>query len=135
MTVIDFPELPDHDQISERVRIELGQRLTRLLDRFEMFLEDDPRDFSPGQIANYLTAAKMLGGLYQTFQRPVDKSGSIPADKVEKLLEAARMQAALEAVEAERARIAHERRMALESAGSGVRTALQRERDRQLRNS
>jgi hypothetical protein len=132
MTSIEIVDL-DHDQISERVRMELAQRLTRLADRFEIFLDDDPREFSPGQIANYLTTLKILGSLYQVHQRPVDKSGMVPVDKVEKMIEAASAQAVEEALEAERARIRQESRMALESAGIGVRHALERERARQER--
>lgn len=129
---MDFVEF-DHDQMSERVRMQLAQRLTRLMDKFEIFLDDDPRDFSPGQIANYLSAAKLLGSLYQAHQRPVDKSGMIPADKVEKLIIAACSQAVEEALTAERARIQAERLMSLESARHGVRESLSRERDRQTR--
>lgn len=132
MTFIEIVDL-DHDKISERVRMELAQRLTRLLDKFEIFLDDDPRDFSPGQISNYLTAVKILGSLYQAHLRPVDKSGMIPADRVEKMIEIACAQAVSEALEAERARTALESRAALQSAGTGVRDALRRERDRQAR--
>lgn len=132
MTFIEIVDL-DHDKISERVRMELAQRLTRLLDKFEIFLDDDPRDFSPGQISNYLTAVKILGSLYQAHLRPVDKSGMIPADRVEKMIEIACAQAVSEALEAERARTALESRAALESAGTGIRDALARERDRQAR--
>lgn len=134
MTIIDMVEL-DHDQITEKVRIELARRLTGLLDRFEVFLEDDPREFSPGQITNYLNAVKLLASLYQAHQRPVDKSGMVSAAQVEKLIEIACAQAVAEALEAERARIAHERALALESAGTGIRDALNRERERQLRAS
>lgn len=132
MTFIEIVDL-DHDKISERVRMELAQRLTRLLDKFEIFLDDDPRDFSPGQISNYLTAVKILGSLYQAHLRPVDKSGMIPADRVEKMIEIACAQAVSEALESERARTALESRAALESAGTGIRDALARERDRQAR--
>lgn len=132
MSYIEFVDV-DHDKISERVRIELAQRLIRLVDKFEIFLDDDPRDFSPGQIANYLNAVKLLGSLYQVQQKPADRSGMIPADRVEKMIEAASAQAVQEALEAERARIASESRLALESAGSDVRAALQRERDRRER--
>lgn len=134
MTIIDMVEL-DHDQITEKVRIELARRLTGLLDRFEVFLEDDPREFSPGQITNYLNAVKLLASLYQAHQRPVDKSGMVSAAQVEKLIEIACAQAVAEALEAERARIAHERALALESAGTGIRDALSRERERQSRAS
>lgn len=134
MTIIDMVEL-DHDQITEKVRIELARRLTGLLDRFEVFLEDDPREFSPGQITNYLNAVKLLASLYQAHQRPVDKSGMVSAAQVEKLIEIACAQAVAEALEAERARIAHERALALESAGTGIRDALNRERERQSRAS
>ena len=129
---IDITNL-DHDQISEEVRIRAAARLERLMSRMEVFLDDDPRDFSPGQLAIYLNALKLQGSLYQAFQRPVDKSGMLPAPVVEKMLEQARTEAALEAVEAEKARIALESRLALESAGAGVREALERERDRQSR--
>lgn len=132
MTNIEIQDL-DHDKISEKVRIELAHRLTRLLDKFEIFLDDDPRDFSPGQISNYLSAVKILASLYQAHLRPVDKSGMVSAERVEKLLEAARTEAALEAVENERLRVAAESRMALEAAGTGIRDALARERDRQAR--
>lgn len=134
MTIIDMVEL-DHDQITEKVRMELARRLTGLLDRFEVFLEDDPREFSPGQIANYLNAVKLLGSLYQAHQRPVDKSGMIPADRVEKLIEAACAQAVAEALEAERLAVASRTRLALESAGTGIRDALAVERARQARTA
>lgn len=125
----------DHDKMSDRVRMELASRLTRLLNKYEVFLDDDPRDFSPGQVANYLGAVKLLGSLFQAHQRPVDKSGMVPADRVEKLIEAACVEAVAQALEAERARIASERLLALESAGTGVRAALSRERDRQTRKA
>lgn len=130
----DFFDI-DHDKMSDRVRMELAQRLIRLMDKFEMFLDDDPRDFSPGQVANYLGAVKILGSLYQAHQRPVDRSGLVPAERVEKMIEAACAQAVTEALEAERARAAIESRMAIEAAGSGVREALERERNRQSRAS
>lgn len=134
MTIIDMVEL-DHDQITEKVRIELARRLTGLLDRFEVFLEDDPREFSPGQITNYLNAVKLLASLYQAHQRPVDKSGMVSAAQVEKLIEIASAEAVAQALEAERARIKAETRLALESAGTGIRDALERERLRQSRVS
>lgn len=133
MTIIDMGEMPDHDQVSERVRMELAQKLMHLCGRFEMFLDDDPRDLSPGMVANYLTAVRMLGGLYQTFARPVDRSGSISVERVEKMIEAARMQAAEEAREVLRLEQAADRRLALESAGSKVREDLVRERERRER--
>jgi hypothetical protein len=133
MTIIDMGDLPDHDQVSERVRMELAQKLMHLCGRFEMFLDDDPRDLSPGMVANYLTAVRMLGGLYQTFARPVDRSGMVSLDRVEKMLEAARTQAAAEAREALQLEQAADRRLALESAGSRVREDLKRERDRRER--
>lgn len=132
MTQMDFYDI-DHDKMSDRVRMELASRLTRLVDKFEIFLDDDPRDFSPGQITNYLTALKLLGSLFQVQQRPVDRSGLVPADRVEKMIQAACDVAVAQALEAERARIAVESRLALESAGAGVRDALRRERDRQSR--
>lgn len=132
MTQMEFQDI-DHDRMSDRVRMELAQRLTRLMNKFEIFLDDDPRDFSPGQIANYLNCVKLLGSLYQAHQRPVDKSGMVPADRVQKMIEIACAEAVAQALESERARIATERLMALESAGAGVRDALARERDRQTR--
>lgn len=120
----------DHDQISEQVRMNLAHRLTRLLDRFEIFLDDDPRDLSPGQVSNYLTAVKILGSLYQAHLRPVDKSGLVPAERVEKMIEAACAVAVEQALESERARIASAKVLELESAQSGVRAALERERAR-----
>lgn len=132
MSSMDFYDI-DHDKMSDRVRMELASRLTRLVDKFEIFLDDDPRDFSPGQITNYLTALKLLGSLFQVQQRPVDRSGLVPADRVEKMIQAACEVAVAQALEAERARIAVESRLALESAGAGVRDALRRERDRQSR--
>ena len=125
----------DHDKMSDRVRMELASRLTRLMNKFEIILDDDPREFSPGQVANYLAAVKLLGSLYQAHQRPVDKSGMVPAAQVEKLIEAACVEAVASALEAEKARIASERHLALESAGTGVRAALSRERDRQVRKA
>ena len=124
---------PDHDKVSERVRIDLSVKLQRLAEKYEMFLDDDPRDFTPAQVGNYLTALKMLGSLWQAFQRPVDRSGMVPADRVEKMIEASVAVAVTQALEAERASVAADRRLALESAGSDVRAALQRDRDRQGR--
>lgn len=132
MSYIEFVDV-DHDKLSERVRIELAQRLLRLIDKFEIFLDDDPRDFSPGQLANFLNAVKLLGSMYQVQQKPADRSGLVPADRVEKMIETACALAVAEALEAERARIAQEARLALEAAGSDVRAALARERDRQGR--
>lgn len=132
MTSPDFVQL-DHDQITEKVRYTLAQRLTRYLDRMDVFMDDDPRDFSPPQVSNYLAAVKLLGSLYQAHLRPVDKSGMLPMDRVEKLLELARTEAAAQAVEEFRAQQALENLRALESAGTGVREALVRERDRQSR--
>ena len=132
MTQMEFQDI-DHDRMTERVRMELAQRLTRLMNKFEIFLDDDPRDFSPAQIANYLNCVKLLGSLYQAHQRPVDKSGMVPADRVQKMIEIACAEAVTQALESEKARIASERLVALESAGTGVRDALARERDRQTR--
>ena len=132
MTQMEFQDI-DHDRMTERVRMELAQRLTRLMNKFEIFLDDDPRDFSPAQIANYLNCVKLLGSLYQAHQRPVDKSGMVPADRVQKMIEIACAEAVQQALEVERAGIAAARLTALESAGTGVRDALARERDRQTR--
>lgn len=132
MDSVEFPSL-DHDQITEMVRLDLSRRLKSFLDRMDVFMQDDPRDFTPGQVANYLAAVKIWAALYQAHQKPTDKSGMLSLDKVEQLLAAAREEAAREAVEAERHRVALESRKALESAGAGVRDALQRERDRRAR--
>jgi hypothetical protein len=124
------PQDLDHDRISEEVRTRLAYRLDRLMSRMDVFLEDDPREFSASQLMAYLQAAKVLGSLYQVFQRPQDQAGTVPLERVERMLEAARVQAALDAVEAERVLVQERARMALESAQSKVREDLQGERER-----
>lgn len=120
----------DHDQISQEVRIRLASRLENLLNRMEIFIDDDPREFSASQLTVYLQAVRIMGSLYQAFARPVDQAGFIPAERVERMLEAARIEAAALAVTSERERVALESRLALESARSGVRDRLALERAR-----
>lgn len=100
MTDIDFDNL-NHDRISAEVRIRLAVRLERLLDDLEPMLDPNHPanlgELKPAMVVAYLSAVKQLGSLYQVQQRP--DTDSVPAGKVAKMLEEARIVAAAEAVE------------------------------------
>jgi len=123
VTDIDFDNL-NHDRISAEVRIRLAVRLERLLDDLEPMLDPNHPanlgELKPAMVVAYLSAVKQLGSLYQVQQRP--DTDSVPASKVAKMLEEARILAAAEAVEEYR------RVRELESADkvTQARTALSR---------
>jgi hypothetical protein len=127
MTDIDFDHL-NHDRISAEVRIRLAVRLERLLDDLEPMLDPNHHanlgEVKPAMIVAYLAAVKQLGSLYQVQQRP--DTDSVPASKVARMVEEARILAAAEAVEE------YKRRRELESADKveEARTSLMRALER-----
>lgn len=125
------PSRFDHDRLREEVRIRLAARYERLLNAMEVFLEDDPRDFSAAQLGVYLQAMKGLGDLYQARDKPSQGEDLIPLEKAQRLAELAAVEAAEVARVEERARIAGERVLELEQAGGTLRERLQRLRDRE----
>lgn len=90
----------DHARISNQVRIQLGDRLERMLNNLEKYVRsDDGEPPMPGHLQAYLTGIKLFGNLYQVEKPPRAANDLIEADKVEKLIEAARIAAAAETVE------------------------------------
>jgi hypothetical protein len=91
----------DHARISAQVRIQLGDRLERMLNTLERYVSDeDGEPPMPGHLQAYLTGIKLFGNLYQVEKPPRLDSDLIEAAKVEKMVEAARIQGAAAAVEA-----------------------------------
>ena len=128
MTSIDISRI-DHEKLSQEVRIRLAARLERLLNAMEILIDGDPRDLSASQGSIYLQAVKLLGDLYQVRERP--QSGDmVPADKVQKLVDAAVTQAVEAARIEERELLRTQRLMELEAAGTSARARLQLLRDR-----
>lgn len=127
MTDVDFDNL-DHDRISTEVRIRLAVRLERLLDDLEPML--DPHhpanlgEVKPALVVAYLAGIKQLGSLYQVQQRP--ETDSIPAAKVAKMLEEARILAAAEAVEEFKRLRELESRSRVDEARMSLERALER---------
>lgn len=95
----------DHDRISQEVRIRLAARLEHLLEVLEPQLAPDNHfnmgEVSPGLIQAYLSAVKLLGGMYQVQQRP--DADSVPAARVARMVQEAEQRAARAAVEEFRA--------------------------------
>lgn len=91
----------DHARISNQVRVQLGDRLERMLRSLESLIEgDDGAPPMPGHLQAYLAAIKLFGDLYQVTKPPRGDSELLDAAKVEKLVEAARMKAVADTVEA-----------------------------------
>lgn len=121
----------DHHRLREEVRVRLAARYERLLNAMEIFLDDDPRDFSAAQLGVYLQALKGLGDLYQARDKPSDGEDMITLVKAQQLAEAAALEAAEAARRDERAVLEAARMLELESAGSKLRDRLRRLRDRE----
>lgn len=91
----------DHARISNQVRVQLGDRLERMLRILEPLIRgDDGMPPMPGHLQAYLAAMKLFGDLYQVTKPPRGDGDLIEVSKVDKMIEAARMEAAAEAVEA-----------------------------------
>lgn len=91
----------DHDRISQEVRIRLAARLEHLLEVLEPQLNPaDPYamgEVSPALIQAYLSAVKLLGGMYQVQQKP--DADAVPAARVARMVEEAERRAAERAVD------------------------------------
>jgi hypothetical protein len=90
-------ELEVHDQVSRQVRVQLGDRLERLLKSLEQHVNgSDGMPPMPGHLQAYLSAIKLFGDLYQVSKPPRPDGDLIEASTVAKMVEAARMEAAAE---------------------------------------
>jgi hypothetical protein len=90
----------DHDRISQEVRIRLAARLEKLMELLEDQLEPsglNMGEVSPAMVQAYLSAVKLLGGMYQVQQRP--DADSVPAARVARMVQEAEQRAAELAVE------------------------------------
>lgn len=117
-------EAGTHAEVRERVRRSLGWKLEELMKDLAPYVNGDMGEILPGHVNVFLTAAKLQGQLWQAFDAPEPEEGVLTPGRVNRMLEAARIEAADAAVAAERARVASERVLALESAGSKVRDKL-----------
>lgn len=84
----------EHAGISNQVRIQLGDRLERMLRTLEPLISGDFGDPPmPGHLQAYLSAIKLFGNLYQVEKPPRPDSDLVDAAQVEKMIEAARIAA------------------------------------------
>lgn len=120
----DIEEAGTHEEIRERVRRSLAWKLETLMNDLKPYVNGDMGEILPGHVNVFLTAVKIQAGLWQAMDAPEPEGGVLTPARVQKMLEAARIEAADVAVAAERSRVAQERVMALESAGSAVRDKL-----------
>ena len=96
-----------------------------LLEDLTPYVNGDMGEILPGHVNVFLTAVKLQAGLWQAMDAPEPEDGVLTPAKVSRMLEAARIEAAEFAVAAERSRVASERVLALESAGSAIRGKLE----------
>lgn len=129
MTGMDLSRI-DHERLREEVRIRLAHRYEKLLNAMEVFLDDDPREFSAAQLAIYLQTARNLGDLYQVRDRPRDTEEFLTLEQAERLAESRAVEAAEAARVEERQRLEGARMLELEGAGRSLRERLGRLRDR-----
>lgn len=91
----------DHARISNQVRVQLGDRLEKMLRTLEPLISGDfGEPPMPGHLQAYLAAMKLFGDMYQVTKPPRGDDDMVEASKVAKMIEVARMEAAAEAVEA-----------------------------------
>lgn len=121
----DIEEAGTHAEVREQVRRRLGWKLETLLDDLKPYVNGDMGEILPGHVNVFLTAVKLQAGLWQAFDAPEPEDGVLTPAKVNRMLEAARIEAAEHAIAAERARVAEHRVLALESAESKIRGKLQ----------
>lgn len=151
--VVHVPQ--DYDQVSDNVRIFSAQRLTELIRTVQPHVAEalsDPQglhDLEPGRILAHvaltklqITLIKELGALYRVTAEPrKDEEQSIPAVKVEAMLQQAqdaaeaRIAAAVEAAAVEARRqvlqeLSLREQLSLEAARTRVAASLQRLRER-----
>lgn len=121
----DIEEAGTHAEVREQVRRRLGWKLETLLEDLKPYVNGDMGEILPGHVNVFLTAVKTQAQLWQAFDPPEPEDGVLTPAKVNRMLEAARIEAAEHALAAERARVAETRVLALESAGSLIRGKLQ----------
>ena len=126
----DIEEAGTHAEVREQVRKRLGWKLEQLLKDLTPYVNGDTGEILPGHVNVFLTAVKLQAGLWQAFDAPEPEDGVLTPAKVNRMLEAARIEAAEHAISAERARVAESRMLELGSAESKVRDKL-----RELRGS
>jgi len=119
-----------YEEISGRVRTQLSWRCEGMLKALDQMFLDDPTALTAGMVSAYSSVVKTYASLWRVQDRPVDRSAMLPAAVVEAMVESARIEAAQQALEAERSRVREESLRALERADSGVRTNLERIRAR-----
>lgn len=117
-------EAGTHAEIRERVRRQLAWKLETLLDDLKPYVNGDTGEILPGHVNVFLTAVKIQAGLWQAMDAPEPEDGVLTPAKVQRMLEAARIEAAEHAIAAERARVAESRLRELEGASSKVRDRL-----------
>lgn len=120
----DIEEAGTHAQVREQVRKRLGWKLETLLEDLTPYVNGDMGEILPGHVNVFLTAVKLQAGLWQAMDAPEPEEAVLTPGKVSRMLEVARIEAAEHAIAAERSRVALERTLALESAGSVIRGKL-----------
>jgi hypothetical protein len=120
----DIEEAGTHAEIRERVRRSLAWKLEELMKDLKPYVNGDMGEILPGHVNVFLTAVKLQAGLWQAMDAPEPEDGVLTPAKVNRMLEAARIEAAEHAIAEERSRVARDRVLALESAGSAVRDKL-----------
>lgn len=125
-------ERQDFQQIRDQVRTQLSWRAEGLLKALDAQFRDDPSSMTAGAVSAYASVMKAYGSFWRVTDKPESEDDQIPAATVARMLEEARISAAAEAVEVERARVALESQRALESADSELRRRLDSLRNREL---
>lgn len=88
-------ELEVHQQVSQQVRVQLGNRLEEMLRGLERYVRgDDGMPPMPGHLQAYLSAIKLFGDMYQVSKPPRAEGDMVEAEKVARLVEAARIEGA-----------------------------------------
>lgn len=117
-------EAGTHTEIRERVRRSLAWKLEELMKDLKPYVNGNMGEILPGHVNVFLTAVKLQAGLWQAMDAPEPEDGVLTPAKVQRMLEAARIEAAEHAIAAERARVAQSRMLELGSAQSKVRDKL-----------
>lgn len=120
----DIEEAGTHAEVRERVRRSLAWKLETLMEDLKPYVNGDMGEILPGHVNVFLTAVKIQAGLWQAMDAPEPEDGVLTPGRVQRMLEAARIEAAEHAIAQERSRVAQERTLALESAGSVIRGKL-----------
>ena len=121
----DIEEAGTHAEVREQVRRSLGWKLESLMKDLTPYVNGDMGEILPGHVNVFLTAVKLQAGLWQAMDAPEPEDGVLTPAKVNRMLEAVRIEAAEHAIAQERARVAESRVLALGSAESAIRGKLQ----------